>query len=62
MLLRRSARAEQLRDEFVIRASGEVKERGEGLANPNIDSGTIELVVRCPRDSQQRRTIADSAI
>ena len=37
--------AEQLRDEFVIRAHGEVKERGEGLANPNIASGSVEIVV-----------------
>ena len=37
--------AEELRDEFVIRARGHVKERGEGLANPNIDSGTVEIVV-----------------
>lgn len=37
--------AEQLRDEYVVRASGEVKQRGEGLANPNIASGTIEVVV-----------------
>ena len=38
------ALAESLRDEFVIRASGEVKQRGEGLANPNIASGEIEIV------------------
>ena len=37
------ARAEELRDEFVIRVTGEVRERGEGLANPNIASGTIEI-------------------
>lgn len=37
--------AEQLRDEFVIRAHGEVKERSEGLANPNIASGSVEIVV-----------------
>ncbi len=37
--------AEQLRDEFVISAVGEVKERGEGLANPNIASGSVEIVV-----------------
>lgn len=39
------AGAEDLRDEFVIRATGTVKQRGEGLANPNIDSGSIEIVV-----------------
>ncbi|MDO4780979.1 MAG: aspartate--tRNA ligase [Candidatus Saccharibacteria bacterium] len=37
--------AEDLRDEFVIRASGVVAERGEGLKNPNIASGDIEIVV-----------------
>lgn len=37
--------AEELRDEFVIRAEGLVKERGEGLTNPNIPSGTVEIVV-----------------
>jgi aspartyl-tRNA synthetase len=36
--------AESLRDEFVIRVVGSVKERGEGLVNPNIESGTIEIV------------------
>lgn len=39
------ARAEELRDEFVVRATGVVKGRGEGLINPNIASGTVELVV-----------------
>ena len=37
--------AENLRDEFVIRASGVVTERGEGLKNPNIASGNVEIVV-----------------
>ena len=37
--------AEDLRDEFVVRVVGTVKQRGEGLANPNIDSGKIEIVV-----------------
>lgn len=37
--------AESLRDEFVIRASGEVRKRGEGLENPNIPTGDIEVVV-----------------
>ena len=37
--------AEELRDEFVIRASGPVRERGEGLVNPNIESGAVEIVV-----------------
>ena len=38
--------AESLRDEFVIRASGMVTERGEGLKNPNIASGDVEIVVQ----------------
>lgn len=37
--------AEQLRDEFVISATGEVRERAEGLQNPNIPTGTIEIKV-----------------
>ncbi len=37
--------AEQLRDEYVISATGTVKERAEGLKNPNIESGAIEVVV-----------------
>ncbi len=37
--------AETVRDEFVLRARGEVTERGEGLKNPNIPTGTIEIVV-----------------
>ena len=37
--------AESLRDEFVIRVSGVVTERGEGLKNPNIASGNVEIVL-----------------
>lgn len=37
--------AESLRDEFVIRAEGEVKKRDVELENPNIASGGIEIVV-----------------
>ena len=37
--------AEQLRDEFVISASGEVQERAEHLKNANITSGGVELKV-----------------
>ncbi len=39
------ALAETVRDEFVLRASGTVAERGEGLKNPNIPTGGIEIVV-----------------
>ena len=37
--------AENLRDEFVISASGVVKSRDENLKNPNIESGDVEVVV-----------------
>lgn len=37
--------AEQLRDEFVVSAQGVVKERDENLKNPNIKSGSVEVVV-----------------
>ena len=37
--------AEQLRDEFVISATGTVAERGEGLKNPNIPTGSIEVIL-----------------
>lgn len=37
--------AEQLRDEFVISATGTVREREEGLKNPNLASGGIEIKV-----------------
>jgi aspartyl-tRNA synthetase len=35
--------AEELRDEFVIAATGEVKERQEDLKNPNIETGSVEI-------------------
>ena len=37
--------AEHLRDEYVIRAEGTVRQRGEGLENPNIPTGNIEVVI-----------------
>jgi aspartyl-tRNA synthetase len=37
--------AEQIRDEYVIKASGAVREREEGLKNPNIETGNIEIKV-----------------
>lgn len=37
--------AESLRDEFVLTATGEVKERDDGLKNPNIPTGSFEVVV-----------------
>ena len=36
---------EQLRDEYVVSATGIVKERADDLKNPNIASGDIEIVV-----------------
>ena len=35
--------AEQLRDEFVIEATGVVSERADDLKNPHIDTGNIEI-------------------
>lgn len=37
--------AESVRDEYVIRANGVVKERDDNLKNPHIPTGTIEVVV-----------------
>lgn len=39
------ALAETLRDEFVIRGTGKVRERSPELKNPNIATGDIEIVV-----------------
>lgn len=38
--------AEGLRREDVIQATGEVRLRGEGLENPNLDTGKVEVVVK----------------
>lgn len=37
--------AETLRDEFVIKVEGKIREREKDLINPNIETGKIELVV-----------------
>ncbi|MBR3172856.1 aspartate--tRNA ligase [Candidatus Saccharibacteria bacterium] len=37
--------AESVRDEFVLRATGKMREREKDLINPNIPTGKIELVV-----------------
>ena len=37
--------AESVRDEFVLIATGKVRARGEGLENPNLITGKIEIVV-----------------
>jgi len=36
---------EQLRDEFVIAATGTMRDREEGLRNPNIPTGGVEMKV-----------------
>ena len=38
--------AESVRDEFVLRATGKMRERAPELVNPNIPTGKIELVVK----------------
>ncbi len=38
------ARAESARPEFVVAAVGKVRRRGEGLTNPNLSTGDIEVV------------------
>ncbi|MEI7632291.1 MAG: OB-fold nucleic acid binding domain-containing protein, partial [bacterium] len=38
-------KAQELRDEFVISATGTVKERQDDLKNPNIETGSIEIIV-----------------
>ena len=37
--------ASSVRDEYVLIAKGKVRKRGEGLANPNLKTGAIEIVV-----------------
>ncbi len=37
--------AEELRDEYVIRAEGTVRERDDHLKNDKIETGSVELVV-----------------
>jgi len=39
------ASARQLRSEWVVAASGKVRPRGEGLENPKLDTGKIEIIV-----------------
>ena len=38
-------KANEVRDEFVLIAKGKVRARGEGLENPNLKTGKIEIVV-----------------
>ena len=38
--------AEKVRDEYVLKAKGEVRLRGEGLENPRLETGKIEVVVK----------------
>jgi len=37
--------AEDIRDQFVVIATGKIRARGEGLENPNLKTGKIEMVV-----------------
>ncbi|MCB4751009.1 MAG: aspartate--tRNA ligase, partial [Sulfurovum sp.] len=37
--------AEEVRDQFVLIATGKVRARGEGLENPNLKTGKIEIVI-----------------
>ena len=37
--------ASHVRDEFVLKAKGKVRARGEGLENPRLKTGKIEIVV-----------------
>jgi aspartyl-tRNA synthetase len=37
--------AEKVRDEFVVIGTGKVRARGEGLENPNLITGKIEIVI-----------------
>jgi aspartyl-tRNA synthetase len=37
--------AEQIRDEYVIKATGQVAQRADNLKNPNITTGEVEMVV-----------------
>jgi len=37
--------AEHVRDQFVLIATGKVRARGEGLENPNLKTGKVEIVV-----------------
>lgn len=37
--------AETIRDEYVLKATGRIRKREDDLINPNINTGTIELVV-----------------
>ncbi|AKF24678.1 aspartate--tRNA ligase [Sulfurovum lithotrophicum] len=37
--------AEEVRDQFVLIATGKVRARGEGLENPNLKTGKVEMVV-----------------
>lgn len=40
------AKAEAARSEYVVAVKGRVRLRGEGLANPNMPTGTIEVVAK----------------
>lgn len=49
--------AEQLRDEYVVSVSGDIRERDEGLRNDKIPTGSIELVVDSVRVLNRAETL-----
>jgi len=50
------ALAERLRNEFVVRITGVVRERPEGLANPNLPTGQIEVAAEDVQILNESRT------
>ena len=44
--------AERLRNEFVVRMTGTVRARPEGMANPNMPTGEIEVLASTRRDPE----------
>ncbi len=40
------ARAERVRNEYVLRATGRVRHRPEGTVNPNLPTGKVEILIR----------------
>ena len=37
--------ASKVRDEYVLRAKGKIRARGEGLVNPKLKTGEIEVII-----------------
>ena len=55
------AKAERVRNEFVLEVTGLVRERPPGTVNPNLKSGRVELAVSIARDPEPFRAAAVSA-